>query len=410
MLDALPPAGSTAGTGPPEPCEESSAPTVLFPFAGGDIGGSHVSALKLIKALDPSRFRPLVGLHRIEGQLPAYLATEGIAFEALPSASFLGRSWGLERGWNLREAWSCAASLPQLTAFLRCRDIRIVHTNDAAMHMTWALPAKLARALLLWHHRSGPEGRGIRFAAPLLADRVAAVSHYALSGAPGRLQRRASVIYSPFETRDIPADRQAGRRALTQELGLRPDTRLIGFFGNIDHRKRPLVFVDALAALGRRAPGLDFAGLMFGGTLDDALREQVAARARELALGSRFHLLGFRQPSAPLLAACDVHAVTAVGEPFGRSLIEAMLLGTPVVAAASGGNIEAIEPGITGVLVAPDDPDAMAAALQQLLAAPDRTAAMALEARRRAQARFGVERHAADIQALYSAMLRDDPA
>src|SRR3546814_14386086 len=60
------------------------------------------------------------------------------------------------------------------------------------------------------------------------------------------------------------------------------------------------------------------------------------------------------------MAACDALIVTAVEEPFGRTLIEAMLLRTPVVAANSGGNPEAIRHGETGLLAPADDPEAFA--------------------------------------------------
>jgi glycosyltransferase involved in cell wall biosynthesis len=65
-------------------------------------------------------------------------------------------------------------------------------------------------------------------------------------------------------------------------------------------------------------------------------------------------LMGYRSPGPFWIAACDQLVVPAVGEPFGRTLVEAMLVGTPVVAARSGGNMEALEGGM-GLLVEPDD-------------------------------------------------------
>jgi glycosyltransferase involved in cell wall biosynthesis len=380
-------------------------PTICFPFSGGTIGGSHVSAAKLIQALDRSRFRPLVVLHRAEGQLPDFLHSEGLPFETLQVPSFLGTSWGLDREWDAAEALRGAAALPSLVRYLRKRSVRIVHTNDSAMHLTWLLPARLAGARLLWHHRAGPEARGMRFAAPLFADRVAAVSRFSLSQAGRRVRNKAEVIYSPFDAMlDVP-DRERAHDALTRDLGLDPSTRLIGFFGNIVGRKRPLAFVEMIAELRALAPTQPIAGLMFGATLDHDLEQQVRDRAEQLGLGRSFHFMGFRRPSSPLLAGCDVHAVTAVDEPFGRSLIEAMLLGTPVVAAASGGNIEAIEDGVTGFLVRADDPGAMARGIAALLAAPDRARTISAAARAHATGSFGIQCHAAQVSALYDSML-----
>lgn len=379
--------------------------TVCFPFAGGTIGGSHISAVKLIRALDRTHFRPLVMLHRNEGQLPDFLRSQGVPFECAPTRHFLGTSWGLNRAWNAAEAIRGVASQLRLARFLRQHHVRIVHTNDGAMHMTWALPAILAGSNMLWHHRAGPEGRGLRYLAPLVADGIASVSHFALSKAGPRARALASVVYSPFDTEQPIPDRNAAHASLTSELGLPRDSRIIGFFGNIADRKRPLKFVDMLAALRATAPDVHIAGLMFGATLDRDLEAEVLRRATHHRLGGRFRLMGFRQPVASQLAGCDIHVVTAMEEPFGRSLIEAMLVGTPVVAVASGGNIEAIDDGVTGCLVAPDDPLAMARSIADLFAAPDRLAALARQARVRAVEDFGISLHADQIAGMYRAML-----
>jgi glycosyltransferase involved in cell wall biosynthesis len=105
------------------------------------------------------------------------------------------------------------------------------------------------------------------------------------------------------------------------------------------------------------------------------------------------------------MAACDVLLVPAIDEPFGRTLIEAMLLGTVVVAAASGGNPEAIRDGVTGHLVAADDAVAFAERTFGVLADPVRKSALAGAARRDALMRFGLRQHAEAIMRVYDAML-----
>jgi glycosyltransferase involved in cell wall biosynthesis len=72
--------------------------------------------------------------------------------------------------------------------------------------------------------------------------------------------------------------------------------------------------------------------------------------------------------------------------------LEAMACGVPVVASAVGGLLDSVADGVTGVLVPPRDPDALAAALRALLADPARRAAMGRAGRRRALACFGWER------------------
>ena len=223
---------------------------------------------------------------------------------------------------------------------------------------------------------------------------------------PGLLSpaRKCTVVHSPFDTAAAPVDRARARRALIEEQRSAPHARLVGFLGSLVPRKRPLVFVDALAEMRARAPDLPLAAPIFGQDrqgLAEAIRQRAAARG----VADCVHLMGFRHPPEPWMAACDVLLVPAVDEPFGRTLIEAMLLGTVVVAAASGGNPEAIRDGATGHLVPPDDAAAFAGRTLDLLAAPARHAALAHAARRDALERFGLHQHAAAIMRVYDAML-----
>jgi glycosyltransferase involved in cell wall biosynthesis len=377
---------------------------VAFPFAGSLVGGSHFSATKLIQSLDRRRYRPLVVLHQLEGPLADMLRKRGIPFEPAPSARYLnGASLWRDAGFVLRQ------TLP-LARYLRQRKVRIVHTNDGHSHATWALPTRLTGARLLWHHRKDPQDRGLRYLAPWAADRVVSVSHFA-APKPGLFSPacKVTVVHSPFDTEAPAADRTTARRILLEELGCAPDTRVIGFFGNLMARKRPLLFVDAVAEMRLRAPDLPLAAPIFGEDRE-GLTAAIKDRARARGVADCIRVMGFRYPPERWLAACEVLLVSAVHEPFGRTLIEAMLLGTVVVAAASGGNPEAIRDGITGCLVPPDDAAAFAERTLGLLAAPAVMASLADAARRDARGRFGLRQHAEAIMRVYDAMLSADPA
>jgi glycosyltransferase involved in cell wall biosynthesis len=132
---------------------------------------------------------------------------------------------------------------------------------------------------------------------------------------------------------------------------------------------------------------------------------EVTAAIERHGLADRVRLMGFRYPPEPWIAACDVLLVPAVEEPFGRSMIEAMLLGTPLIAADSGGNPEIIRHGETGHLVPPDDPDAFALRALALLEDTDTRASIAAAARQDAVSRFGMRRHAQSIMQIYDNIL-----
>ena len=379
--------------------KDGTSPVVVcFPFVGDRLGGSSISALNLIRHLDRQRYEPLILMHKVDGAAAKLFEDEQLPFEPAPIGECAG---GTERVDDLRFALRKAGSLAR---FLRRRGVGIVHTNDGRMHATWAIPSRLAGAKLLWHHRANPRAAGLRFLAPWVADRVVSVSKFS-SPRPGLISaaRKCTVVHSPFATDAAPIDRGKARQTLLDEFGSPPGAHVVGFVGNLYERKRPVMFVETIARMVARDPDLEIAAPLFGEAREGGA--EVAAAIARHGLGDRVRLMGFRYPPEPWIAACDVLLVPAVEEPFGRSLIEAMLLGTPLIAADSGGNPEIIRHGETGYLVPPDDPDAFAERTLALLKDTAARASIAANAREDAVARFGMQRHAQLIMQVYDNIL-----
>ena len=375
---------------------------VCFPFIGDYVGGSHLSALGLIRSLPRSRFLPLVVLHDTDGPVADLFRREGIEFEAAPVSNRLERA-GARNG---AAAVNVVRTLPALVRFLRVRNTAIVHTNDGRTHLVWGLAARFAGLKHLWHHRGDPSSFGLRRIAPWLPSRVVAVSRFA-SPRPGLFSAadKCSVVHSPFDiTKLLGVEREDARSKVIAEVGCPPDTRLIGYVGTLVDRKRPLLFVEALAALRRREPEIRFAGLFLGSALN-GLDAAARARAEALGVGECIHFMGFRHPGEPWIAALDALLVTAVKEPLGRTLVEAMLLGTPVIAADSGGNPEVVVDGETGMLVRPDDPDEFAKACSDLFNNAAYRDHIVETARAEARSRFSIERHVQAITAVYDELV-----
>ncbi|TYC75957.1 glycosyltransferase family 4 protein [Stappia sp. BW2] len=377
---------------------------VLYPFVGGPVlGGSHISALSLAASLDPSRFEARVLVHFEPGAIGKRARDLGLDYEVLEDTPLMS-SPGLPLPGRVGALGYMTRTLPALRRTLKQIDPDIVHTNEGRMHANWIVPSKLSGCRHLWHHRQDPAARGANTLAPLLADHIVSVSHYAMPSRPIRsLGERSSVIRSPFDFPAVRPDRTAAHAALCEELGVPGDAVLLGYFGSIIKRKRPDGFVRAVDAVRRALPDRQVHGLLFGDAVDatQGLDETCRELVSSLGLADNFHFMGFRSPVFEAMSGVDVMLVPAVNEPFGRTLIESMYLGTPVVATRHGGNIEAIADGLTGFLVEPDVPESFVDPVSNLISDPALQTRIADAAQADAAAKYGAERHVSEISRLY---------
>ncbi|MBT0667221.1 glycosyltransferase family 4 protein [Novosphingobium profundi] len=356
-----------------------------------------MSVRGLLEQLDPERYRVLVVPEKPGGDISEFFARwRQIADPAPPRRSLVpGAPIGPVK------ALGALAGIPARRRFLKEQGVDIVHTNDGRSHAGWALASRLAGARLVWHHRGDPSARGLRFVAPLLADRILTVSRFSLPAQGSRAAQRAQVVHSPFDT-SVTANRETMRARILERIAGPADALLCGYFGNFIERKRPFGFLDSIEALAGLVDR-PVRGLLFGDPRNSEYGERLPRRVEGVRGNARAHMMGFCSPGHAWLAGCDVLLVPAAREPLGRTLVEAMLVGTPVVATRSGGNPEALE-GDCGILCELDDSRAMARAVARLLADPDRCEAMCARARRTARARFSMGNHADRVSAVYSAL------
>lgn len=224
------------------------------------------------------------------------------------------------------------------------------------------------------------------------ADLVISGGGYPLAEAE-RAARRAlpNVVVPPgVDTERFHPLDAAGRTAARARLGLPVDGRLVVSVSRLVPRKGMDVLIRAAAQLAPDRPDLTVA--IAGGGRDRARLDRLVART-----GAPVRMLGrVAHDDLPALYGCgDVFAMLCRDrwagleqEGFGIVFVEAAAAGVPQIAGDSGGAADAVVDGVTGIVVhRPDDPDAVAAALAQLLDAPPETrAAMGDAGRRRAVA------------------------
>ncbi|MBA3268702.1 MAG: glycosyltransferase [Acidimicrobiia bacterium] len=178
---------------------------------------------------------------------------------------------------------------------------------------------------------------------------------------------------------------EAERAAVRQRLGITPTQFVWLAAGRLEPQKD---YPTLLAALARLKPPESGDRLLVAGQGD--LAPALEAQALELGLGDRCRFLGLRSDVADLIAASDAVVLASRWEGLPNVVMEAMAGGRPVVATRVGGTPELVDDGVSGILVEPQDPAGLAAAMAEM--------AGAREHRRRAMGTRGeaivAERHA----------------
>jgi glycosyltransferase involved in cell wall biosynthesis len=214
-------------------------------------------------------------------------------------------------------------------------------------------------------------------------------------GADGMAAERIRVVYEGVP--DRPA-LPGGREALAA-LGVPAGCPVVGNVAALTDHKDHATLIEAAARVRLRVPEARF--VCVG---DGALRPRLEALCRERGLGDRWIFAGFRSDLDRLFPAFTVFCLSSHMEGLGTSLLDAMAFARPVVATAAGGIPEAVEDGVTGRVVPVRDPAALADALAETLADPQRARAMGTAGRRRFEERFTADRMVDGTLAAYDGL------
>jgi glycosyltransferase involved in cell wall biosynthesis len=289
-------------------------------------------------------------------------------------------------------------------SLVRRHGIRLLHVNSAAPQQ-WMLPVARMAAIPGLVHLHVPYAQRDRMTLLLHhATLAVGVTAGCLEGllADGMPAARTRTIYNGVDPKQ--AD-EGDERELRAQLGIAPDEVVLSRVGSLIHRKGVDVMLRVFARLLAQRPRCRL--LVVG---DGPDRAQLEAMARELGVADRAHFVGFRPSAIAVLRdATDIAVSPARVEGFGLTVIEAGLVGRPVVATNTTGMDEILSSGENGVIVPVEDEDALLAALLEQVDTPElrERYGRALEATVRE--RFLISSYVRAFEETYTELLAGDP-
>ena len=374
-------------------------PNILHIVDSFEQGGTERQALQLVRMLHESgRYRVHLGCLQRKGLLLAPAEGAGLGeIREYPLSSFYDRNF--------------VAQIRRLRCFLRENQISLVHSHDFYTNifaMTAAaisrVPVRIASKRETEGFRSSVQKRMERGAYSLAHSVVvnadAVGRHLMTDRVPAE---KIVTIYNGLTSSRVTPQRGMERQEMLSMLGLptQPEHRFVTIVGNLQHEvKDHRTFLQAAARVHNECPQATFV-LAGEGKLTNSLREF----AVHLGLERDGFFIGRCEKIAELLSISEVCVLSSKAEGFSNAILEYMAAERPVVVTDVGGAREAVIDGETGYIVSPNDPEAMALRIVELLRDPKLAEAMGKRGRLVVEEKFSCDAQRDRTLELYDRLL-----
>jgi glycosyltransferase involved in cell wall biosynthesis len=372
---------------------------VLYVIPRMSIGGAQKHLLAVFRRLDRQRFAPML----------CCLSTDrgggGDLLDAVRALDVPVLDARVRDGANALARPDAIRQMARIAGEARRARVRIVHSY--LFHANWfgTVAARLARvpvAIVSKRNVDVYERARDRWACRIvnrLADCVTAVAQGVadhVARAEGCPRDKIVVVPNGIDIRDAelqPASRPEGLGPATDHLVVGNIARLVWYKGHVE-------LLDAMARVGREHPRVQLC--VVG---DGPLRSTLQEHARSVGLNGAARFLGTVPEAWRLLPHFDIFVLPSRWEGMSNGLLEAMAAGRPIVATAVGGNPELITDGETGLLVPPEDPAALAAAIARLIREPALARRLGETARRRVEQEYTLDAMVRRMERLYDDLM-----
>ena len=379
--------------------------TVLYLLDSTTVSGAEIVTLGYIDALRAEGHTAVAYIsarnHRLADVLRArevpFIATRHFSHELIRTTVKPGA---------LREFTRSFTSVRrELRDFIRHHGVQIVHSISYPGSLYAALAIAGTGVSHVWHehnikriHRfNRPIYRFVaRSCTHVIGPSDAVTRNLALAVPDAKLQ----TVYNGIDLQRF-APRSGGRiEEVRRALGIREGSRAVGLFGQMLPYKGHRTLIDAAPRILAACPDVQF--LLVGALENPSYQDELQARIVERGLAGCVRFTGWQPNVHETMRAMDAIVVgTTTPEPASLALMEAMAVGTPLVATRTGGTPEIVSDEETGLLYEPGQADQLADRIIRILTDSTLSSALAVAGRARVEARFSLPRHVAAVLGLY---------
>ncbi len=374
-------------------------PSVLHFTTTGAIAGTEQAVLDLSEAHNRYRFQVSFGTLFTPGEMNAKIQQNGAPCYSV----------------GVRSALDVPGATVRLALLLRRLKIDVLHTHLLHAGLVGLIAAHMSgrKSIKLVHtrhhsdelHRFGPPIRAKIDAyvannqdivcANSVAARAVLVD---LEGVPLHRIRLTypGVHLTRLRSRVTDADGRTTRKMLNCADG----DLLIGSVAHLLPKKGHEFLLRAIPAIRKRVPSVK---LIIAGKGPE--RERLESRAKELNIADVVQFLGYRDDVPNIVNTFDLMVQPSIEEAFGLSMVEGMALGKAIIGSNVGGIPEVIADRMTGILVPPENVDALENSIVDLLLNSEKRAAYGEAGKLRAESLFTIPRLAADYESAWSEVL-----
>ena len=319
---------------------------ILFPFVGDSVGGSHVSTLELYSSLINENITAIIVLHENDGPLSQYLCNRNIPFFILKSSRLSG-----EVPSKISIVVGIMTNFFRFAKFIRIHEIDIVHGNDLRINLSWSLPAKIAAKGFVWHQRTLLSSSRFWLLIRYLCDYFVAISDSVMKSAPINIQdNRKKVVYNPFNVNSA-IDKGLARSYIVKKYNIPSNCFLLGCVGRLVDYKNIDFIIKNISKIHCSINKNIY--LIVAGAGSEEYVNELREYACNVGVSDHIIFTGFINNPNRLISSLDLLVAPSRVDAFGRTIVEAMLQKTPVLAAKSGGHLNIISEGDNGMFYDP---------------------------------------------------------